>query len=303
MAENKPSLGICDFVKKGEGVSFGTWVWYKNEILRPGPVLDFLTKNGVNEIYLTYTPDMGVVNYRNFIAECTKADIRVSLIGADAGWVLEKGHKDRDAYFSFFEDYQNTVNENEKFYGMHMDIEPHQLEEWTDDNESTVKGYCDFILLAREVANRTNTLLELDIPCWFGVFKANDGGEVIPLSEFCLRHADTTLLMSYRDNARDAIEFAGFDLNLCRKYGKKLSLALETGKIYEEVNITFDHLGTVPLNEELHKLREIIETEYKECNIGYAVHHYNSWVVLPPYGNPKGEDFPYNNPNYAHLLK
>lgn len=303
MCEEFSTSGFCDFVKKGEGVTFGTWVWYKNEILNPDKVLEFLTKNGVNEIYLAYAPDMSLENYRNFISKSTKMGVRVSLIGADAFWVLESGHADRDAYFAFYENYQRTAKEDEKFYGMHMDIEPHQLPEWTDDNKTTVKGYCDYVLLAREIADRTNTLLELDIPCWFGIFEAQDGDETIPLSEFCLRHADTTLLMSYRDNARDVIEFASFDLELCKKYGKKLCLALETGKIYEEINITFDHLGTVPLNEELHKLRHIVDTEFKECSIGYAVHHYNSWVVLPPYGNPKGEDFPYNNPNYAHLLK
>lgn len=303
MSANHTSSGICDFVKRGDGVNFGTWVWYKQEILRPDSVLEFLSKNSVNEIYLTYAPDMGIENYRTFIAKSNKAGIRVSLIGAEVHWILEKGHEDRDAYFAFYENYQNTAKDNEKFYGMHMDIEPHQLGEWSNDQANTIKGFCDFILLAGEVANRTNTLLELDIPSWFHLFQSQDGDEMIPLTEFCIRHADTTLFMSYRDNARAAVEFTQAGIELGKKYGKKISLAFETGKIYEEINITFDHLGTIPLNEELHKLRNIMETVYHMHNVGYAVHHYNSWVLLPPLGNPKGDDFPYDNPSYAYMLK
>jgi hypothetical protein len=227
--------------------------------------------------------------------------IRVSLIGADASWVLENGYADRDAYFTFYENYQKTASNNEKFYGLHLDIEPHQLDEWTNDNENTVRKYCDFILLAREVADRTHTLLELDIPCWFDLFQTQDGVESVSLCEFCIRHADTTLFMSYRDNARAAVDFAHAGIALGEKYGKKIILAFETGHIYEEINITFDHLGTLPLNEELHKLRHIMDTEF-HCQTGYAVHHYNSWVKLPLCGNPIGEDFPYDNPNYACLL-
>lgn len=303
MIERNLSPGICDFIKSGEGITFGTWVWNKNEIMRPDPVLEFLKKNRVNEIYLVYAPDIGFESYRDFISKSGKAGVRVSLIGADAYWVLEKGHTGRDEYFAFYENYQNQADENERFYGMHLDIEPHQLDEWTGDNENTVKNFCDFILLARKIADRTGTLLELDIPCWFDKFQARDGGETTTLCDFCIRHADNTLFMSYRDNARDAVEFAHYGLDIGRRLGKKINLAFETGKIYEDVNITFHHLGTVPLNEELYKLRKIIEAEYMAANVGYAVHHYNSWVLLPSYGNPKKEDFPYDNPNYSHLLK
>jgi len=293
--------GICDFIEKDEGITFGTWVWNKNEILNPEEVLGFLVKNGINEIYLTYAPDMGFENYRSFVRKSNEMGVRVSLIGADAYWILERGYADRNAYFDFYESYQNTARENEKFYGMHMDIEPHQLDEWTSDNESTVKKYCDFVLLARDVADRTGTLLELDIPCWFDPYPVREGDETINLCEFCIRHADTTLFMSYRDNARAAVEFAHTGILLGEKYDKKISLAFETGKIYEDVNITFDHLGTVLLNEELHKLRNIMDTEFN-CQVGYAVHHYNSWVNLPLHGNPIGDDFPSDNPNYIHLL-
>lgn len=302
MEDAYTSDNYCDFVKKGEGIAFGTWVWDRNEIFRPEPVFEFLTKNGINEIYLVYAPEIGKESYRTFIAQAGLSGIRVSLIGAEAEWVLPRGQEGRDAFFAFYEDYQNTAAEAERFYGMHMDIEPHQLEEWKKDNEGTVKGYCDFVLLAGEVADRTGTILELDIPCWYENHQAKDSGESIPLCDFCVRHADTVLFMSYRDNAQAAAEFADYGIKAGLRYHKKISLAFETGKIYEEVNITFDHVGAISLNRELHRLREIMESTFPDLKAGYAVHHYNSWAALPPCGNPKAADFPYDNPNYAHLL-
>lgn len=304
MAASETSLGVCDFTKDGKPVTFGTWVWSRKEIERPDSVLQFLTLNGVNEIYLVYDPQTAIEKYRQFVVKSTADNVRVSLIGADANWVLPRGYAKRNDFFAFYENYQASAAPNEKLYGMHMDIEPHQLIEWQQDNPGTVKAYCDFVMLARVVAGRTISLLELDIPCWFDNFVCKDtNDESINLIEFCIRHADTTLFMSYRDSGRGAVDFARTGLAMSEKYSKKISLGFETGHIYEESNITFDHLGTVPLCRELCNLRHILKTEYNVPAVGYAVHHYNSWVVLPLYGNLKGKDFPYDNPNYAYLLK
>lgn len=290
--------------RSGNDITFGTWVWRSAEIERPEAVLEFLLSKGINEIYLVFDRHKTDGQYGNFIAKAREAGARVSLIGAQASWVLPDGFAERDDFFAFYEKYQLTADPSEKFYGMHMDIEPHQLAEWQDDNPGTVKAYCEFVLLARQVADRTGTLLELDIPCWFDKFICQDSnGETINLIEFCIRHADTTLFMSYRDSGRGAVEFALPGLKLAERYGKKIALAFETGHIYEEINITFDHLGTVPLARELKNLRQIVESEFRAAEVGYAVHHYNSWVVLPPDGNPIGKDFPVENPNYAFLLK
>lgn len=293
-------LGLNNFEKK---VNFGTWVWRSIEIERPEQVLAFLIKAGINEIYLVYDPRRNFSQYRTFVNKSQNVGIRVALIGAQARWVLQDYFSERDKFFSFFEHYQADSQDNERFYGMHMDIEPHQLPEWQNRNEETVQGFCDFVHLSRQFADRTGSLLEMDIPCWFDQFTCWDSnGDSINLTELCIRHADTTLFMSYRDNARAALEFAQTGLKLAELYKKNISLAFETGHIYEEINITFDHLGTLPLKTELKNLRQIVEREYPLSNIGYAVHHYNSWVKLPPNGNPVGSDFPYSNPNYAHIL-
>ncbi|HAL74245.1 MAG TPA: hypothetical protein DCM45_04010 [Clostridiales bacterium] len=304
MMLNIPQSDFPTISESRNKITFGTWVWRSAEIDHPDKVLNFLVPQGINEIYLVHDPLRQFEKYRHFVAQSAAAGVRVSLIGAKAHWVLPQGYSERDEFFDFYERYQSEAAVNERFYGLHMDIEPHQLAEWQSDNPGTVRDYCEFVLLARQVADRTGTLLELDIPCWFDRFPCQDvNGDAIHLTEFCIRHADTTLFMSYRDNAPAAVEFAQVGLNLAQLYHKKIALAFETGHIYEEINITFDHLGTVPLMRELDNLREIVSSEYKIPAVGYAVHHYNSWAVLPPDGNPLGDDFPYDNPNYSFLLQ
>ncbi len=300
--EKRP--GVCDLAGTEEPITFGTWVWDRKEIARPDDVLSFLTANTVNEIYLVHDPRTAAEAYKAFVRKATAAGVRVSLIGADARWVLPRGHEQGEEYLRFYADYQSAALGEERFYGMHLDIEPHQLPEWLSDNLACVQAYCDFVLRAREVADSTASELELDIPCWFDGFPCRDvNGDAIHLIEFCVRHADTTLFMSYRDSGRGAADFAKVGLETGKRYGKKVSLALETGRIYEDVNITFDHLGTAPLCRELAELRRIAEADYPGLQVGYAVHHYNSWVELPLEGHPIGEGFPYDNPHYKHLIR
>ncbi len=295
----------CDFNRVGRRVPFGTWVWRAEEIGWPEEVLRFLVPNGVNEIYLVYAPGKrSAEEYRTFVRTCRAAGVRVALIGADARWVLPEGRQEGERFFAFYEDHQRVSAPEERFYGLHLDIEPHQLPAWETDNATVVAAYRSFLLRARQVADRTGTALELDIPCWFDRYPCADAdGRPMDLTEFCIRHADTTLFMSYRDTARGAVEFARTGLALAERLGRRISLAFETGRIYEEINITFDHIGTVRLCEELHALRRIVETEWRVPEAGYAVHHYNSWSILPPHGNPLGDDFPYDNPNYAALAE
>lgn len=275
--------------------TFGTWMWDINSINKSTEAIGFLKSRNVTEVYLAYNPKTSHKNYREFVKNAYQNDIRVSLIGADAYWILERGVNDFDTFLDWFHRYQSGCsNIDEKFYGIHLDIEPHQLDEWSVDLNNTIKLYMNLILKAEKACRDEGVLLEADIPFWFDQFKVIENNEKIALCEFCIRHCDTTLLMSYRDNARDVFECGRFELGLSEKYGKKVSLALETGKVYEEVNITFFHLGTKALDKELKLLDKIVSEESSPYEIGYAVHYYECWSTLPENGHPEGPDYPFS---------
>ena len=109
------------------------------------------------------------------------------------------------------------------------------------------------------------------------------------------------LLMSYRDNAPAVLACGEWLIPLAKQLGKKLILAVETGKIYEDINITFHHLGTARMYRELERLHALVCADAAAGEIGYAIHHYDSWRRLPAKGHPRLQDYPYENPNYRVL--
>ena len=276
--------------------SLGTWMWDVTDILFPEKSITFLTEHHVTEVYLSYSRAMPKAKYRAFIKACSEQKIRVSLIGAEAEWALPAGQKAYDSYLKWFEEYQaGCETEAEKFYGLHMDVEPHQLPEWLTEQASVINGYVAFLQKAREVCNRLGSSLEADIPFWFDGFTVSLEGKDMLLCEAVIRLCDATLLMSYRDNAGDILACGETELPISKALAKKLILAVETGKIYESINITFHHLGTKALYRELNKLNDLVAAHPDAGQVGYAVHYFGSWKNLPEEGHPKGPDYPYND--------
>ena len=282
------------FFQPGEGASLGTWMWDATDLLRAQEALDFLADHHVTEVYVSLMRSISKEKYRAFLSAAAEKGIRVALIGADAAWATEEGGKSFDAFLEWFTEYQQSCQTDaQRFYGLHMDVEPHQLPLWQTEPEAARAGYMEFVRKSQSFCRAEGVHLELDIPFWFDGFTVEDEGEKMSLAEFCIRRADTVLLMSYRDNAPAVFECGWPEFTLAEKYGKKLILAVETGKIYEEINITFHHLGANALYEELRRLRSIVEEAEGLGEVGYAIHYYDSWRKLPPDGHPKGEDYPY----------
>ncbi len=274
--------------------SLGTWMWDVTDIMRPEETLAFLTSHRVTEVYVSWSRAMFKTKYRAFIKACAGAGIRVALIGAEAEWAVPEGQKAFDAYLKWFEDYQaGCESPDEKFYGMHMDVEPHQLEKWQTEQKAVVDGYVTFLQKARAACDKLGVILEADIPFWFDGFDVVLNGQSMKLCEAAIRLCDTTLLMSYRDNAPAIMNCGDVELPLGKALGKKIILAVETGKIYESINITFHHLGTKVLYRELNALQELISAREDVGEVGYAIHYFASWRGLPEDGYPKGPDYPY----------
>ncbi|MDR1531209.1 MAG: hypothetical protein LBS62_03330 [Clostridiales bacterium] len=282
-----PPTGLtCAFTVRGEGPTLGTWLWSAKDILTNTPsILEFLDKNNVSEVYIGY--DRAVFNskYRGFVKKAAALGIRSSIIGADARWVLPEGRKNYETFVVWYEKYQSECeSEDEKFYGMHMDVEPYQLEEWGTGLQAVVDSYAAWVRAARADCDRLGALLELDIPIWFDKYTVTDGG--LTLEEYCFTLADTVLLMDYRQTAAAMYASGERGLGLGQKYGKKVVLASETGDTTaEEPEITFYRLGKKKLYDEMTALRAMVDKNFPGGNIGYAIHWYNSWSALPEDGS------------------
>ncbi len=279
--------------------TLGTWMWNVMDIWRIDEALAFLKGHQVTQVYLSYSEIMPFEQYRAFIAALAREGIGVSAIGAVAEWVTPRGRRARDAFAAWLHTYQaGCTEESEKFYGVHLDVEPHQLPDWQQDEALVRQQYADFLLWANALCRAEKIQLEADIPFWFDGLYAALEGQRMSLGEIALRLCDTTLLMSYRDNAPGILACGDTLMPMAKGLNKRLILAVETGKIYEDINITFHHLGTARMYRELEKLHALIQAEPRAGDIGYAIHYYDAWRRLPENGHPRLADYPYNNPNY-----
>ncbi|MGN0762191.1 MAG: hypothetical protein ACI4MK_02340 [Aristaeellaceae bacterium] len=270
------------------------------DIWQVDETLDFLTAHQVTQVYLSYSEVMPMEQYRVFVSALKHRGIGVAVIGAVAQWVTPGGQRGRDAFAAWLHAYlAGCSREDERFYGVHLDVEPHQLPEWQENEALVRQQYADFLVWAEAMCRREGLMLEADIPFWFDSLDAELEGQRMSLGEIALRLCDTTLLMSYRDNAPAVLACGDKLIPLARALGKKLILAVETGKIYESINITFHHLGTLRMYRELKHLHELVQADDDAGEIGYAIHYYDSWRHLPEHGHPRLEDYPYDNPNYA----
>lgn len=276
--------------------SLGTWVWDTADILFSEKTVEFLDANHVTEAYLSYSRALPTTYYRAFIKACAHRGIRASVIGAETDWALPSGQRGLQTFLAWLTAYQAGCGDSEeRFYGIHLDVEPHQLELWRDDERraEAIAEYYNMLCTVRETCDALGVLLEADIPFWFDGFAVEAEGREMPLSEAVIRLCDTTLLMTYRDNAETIYACAQPEMSVAGALGKKLVLAVETGKVYEDVNITFFHMGTSAMYRELNKLKAMVEATPAAGEVGYAIHHYGSWETLPENGWPIGPDYPY----------
>lgn len=277
-------------------------MWDIMDIWQVDEALTFLKSHRVTQVYLTYSQVMPMEQYRTFVAALAEKGIGVSALGASAEWVTPRGRQARDAFAAWLHAYQaGCTKQEERFYGVHLDVEPHQLPEWKTDEALVRQQYADFLVWAEALCREEGIQLEADIPFWFDRLTATLKGRTMSLGEIALRLCDATLLMSYRDNAPAVLACGEWLIPLAKQLGKKLILAVETGKIYEDINITFHHLGTARMYRELERLHALVCADAAAGEIGYAIHHYDSWRRLPAKGHPCLQDYPYENPNYRVL--
>lgn len=279
--------------------TLGTWMWNVMDIWQIDEALAFLKSHHVTQVYLSYSEVMPMAQYRAFVSALAEAGIGAAVIGAVAEWVTPRGRKGRDAFAAWLHEYQaGCGRDSERFYGIHLDIEPHQLPDWQENEALVHQQYADFLVWASALCREEGVALEADIPFWFDGLYAELNGERLSLGEIALRLCDATLLMSYRDNAPGVLACGDVLMPLAKRLGKKLVYGVETGKIYEDINITFHHLGTARMYRELRRLDALVEQDERTGEIGYAIHYYDSWRRLPERGHPRLEDYPYDNPNY-----
>ena len=278
---------IAIFIPKPKGLvldlnqPLGVWWWDKT---LGDKYLNFAQNNNVDEIY--YCDSSFSQSTQNFIKKARAQNIKVYLLAGEKEWL-----EDNSNLISLVDNYieYNSENNSCKFSGIHLDIEPHQFDNFKllpEDSgytpppapfeDSTWREYYFYKLV--DVAYFITTSypdirFDFDIPFW-----ADDlviyGGTQKPVYQHIIDLSYRTFIMSYRDSAEKTISVASDELAYAKAQNKTIFLGAETSLQSEEI-VSYYEEGKKEMYNELDKLKSSISQDY-----GIAIHHIKSWYNL-----------------------
>lgn len=262
--------------------SKGVWWWRGNNAATdPAEAarrLDFLSAHGVDEIYFCVDLRKVQQGTRDFIRKAHARGMRVALLAGDVSWI-HPGSRGFDVTLDAYLAYQRSAKPDEKFYAMHLDVEPHQDAKLPDARKWQL--YADFVLRAAADIRAAGEKVEWDIPFWLDGIRVTYGYlENAPLLEVVMSAADGVALMSYRDTAEATLDVSKAEIALAKKRNVRVILGAETGETGEGSVVTYFEEGAAKMDAEIAKVSAALDAEKVPAGAGIAIHHLGGWEKL-----------------------
>lgn len=271
-----------------------TWIWKTAEVICIDVETDrfvaFAQRNNINRVYIHINPDIPHKHLASFIAKCASSISFEALIG-DPAWIKDpQSHQSLQLRLCWIREYQHQYARDVRFslQGMHLDIEPWQLEDW--------RGPCHLDLVRQWVkcvqdlrdwahAQQPPLLIVADLPFWMHTLQFPDTKERLDL--VMMRILDGAVFMTYRNSPESLVSIASEALMAgwkCQKRRENIYLAVETVPSEEGNHISYHGMSNDRLNFDLSCLengRGLKERLGHELWYGgLAVHEYHAWAAM-----------------------
>ena len=211
--------------------------------------------------------------------------MRVALLAGDVSWI-RPGNRGFAETLAIYRAYQRRVQPNERFYALHLDVEPHQDTKLSDGRKWQL--YADFVLRAAADVHAAGEKIEWDIPFWLDNIRVEFGERKgVSLLEVVMGDADCVALMSYRDTAAAMLDISKTEIDIAKKGGVRVVLGAETGATGDGDFVTFHEEGAAAMDAELAKVVPVLEAANVPAGAGIAIHHLGSWEKLEERENGK----------------
>ncbi|EKQ58294.1 MULTISPECIES: hypothetical protein [unclassified Clostridium] len=259
-----------------------TWLWDTSQIIKSSDkILNFLSSNNVKVLYLQIDYSIKSDVYRSFIKKASLKGISVHALNGSPDWLSDGGANKEKEFLDWLTKFQSTSSSNEKFKGIHLDIEPYLNKDYESNMNKVLENYQKSLLDALNNSNSLGVSLGIDIPFWFDGIKFNTKYGTDSLANWILKNINNVVIMAYRDKAEGnngIIQVASKEMALGEQYGSKVTIAVETQKSVEGNFVSFYEEGNSYMNTELSKTYYV----YKDNSSfgGFAIHHVISWMNL-----------------------
>ena len=275
------SLSVPAAQAEGSSKHRGTWLWDTPLIKTSSDeILDFSRQNGVNVIYLQMNKDVRPEFYKSFISKASSAGIEIHVLGGSPKWALASERYRLEDFISWTRDYQASALPEERFTGIHIDVEPHTLPDWNTNQAALITQWADSVQYLGEQARALNLPITADIPFWLYKHQLPDGS--MSMSRWMMTNMDAVVIMAYRDSAANIYNLASVEMEEADELGKKSIIAVETKSSKEGAFITFYEEGTAYMEQQL-STADKLASRHNSYD-GIAVHEYKAWKELQERG-------------------
>jgi len=239
--------------------------------------LDYAAKNGVTEIYLNdaefnaYTAD--------FIARAHEKGIKVYRLDREDEAILDDTAF-RDRYLNKYLPYQASRPPNQRFAGVHLDMEPWGLPDYSANSGVYRQNMIDFMVGLRDSFPSEHFDYDLDVGRTQTV--TYRGQPNVPLYQAMIQEADRVIIMSYRDTAEKIYNLTAVPAYIAyaKSLDKPIFLSVNATNPSGSEDNAFDDRGKSAMYYELNKLKAM--ANYNK--LGLAIHQMSRWYDLPDYG-------------------
>lgn len=275
------SIVILVMLNSKASLTAATWIWNAKLIASQSEeILTFAKKNEINLLYLHIEPvAVSPQAYKNFIKKATDQGIKVEALGGDPNWALSEKRESIGDLIAWVKAYNNTAKKEERFSGIHVDIEPYLLPEWKTDQASIVEQWLSNVeYLVAETKKDTQLTVSADLPFWINTVPVPEDDEK-KVSEWMLERLDSITLMAYRNHAKgangiiDIVQAIVDDADAAKK--SSVIVGVNILESTEGDNVSFHANGTAEMKTELAILQEEL-SQYPAFG-GSAIHDYESW--------------------------
>ena len=283
-------LAVCLFAGAASAqTTKGVWWWRGEDAANPAEAarrMEFLKKHAVTEIYFcTDLKKERQADVRRFVKAARGQGMRVAYLNGDVSWI-RPGNRGFAETLALYLAYQKAAAPDEKFYALHLDVEPHQDAKLSDARKWQL--YADFVLRAAADVHAAGEKIEWDIPFWLDNLKVAYGDKAeAPLLEVVMDNSDAVALMSYRDSAEAMLDVSKTEIEMAKSRSIRVILGAETGETGEGSVVTYFEEGAAKMDAELAKVSAALDAEKVPAGAGIAIHHLGGWEKLVEKENGK----------------
>ena len=258
----------------------GTWIWDSRIIEDDRDrMISFASARDVNAIYLHMNRDIKPKAYADFIRSAKERRIAVEALAGRPDWALKANRDQIRTFISWTLQYNASVGPEERFEGLHFDIEPYLLAEWDKNKKKILEEWIHNLRFIEQETEGSGLKITLDVPYWLHDVKVPD--TEYSLSAWLLEKFDCLVIMDYRNHAlgkNGIVDNAYAILREAASLNKQVIVAVETAKSSEGERVSFYSKSVDFMEQEL--LTAHRELSRYASYAGMAVHDYKSWSAM-----------------------